>query len=600
MSNVEQTLLHYAKNRGYVKEAVDKSTEGPREIFKKSVSEKLMLTLKAENIGKESVFVSKSADEYFTVDPFSVDPSYAIKSFEDFCDYVTASDHSELKRLIFPTFLHLVVDFREMGYQQELVSFVENSQALFPEDERKNLIKEIQADLFAVRDTEAANCNRVRYQKIPKIDLSVSEFEAIHSYFTEKIVSGRAASLLLRTIQKSTGSVRKSNLLSTETVVEVEEGESQEVEDAQDSETVESVPKNDAVLEKMLETLRKIVARDKECTKLSEPVIRFYNVTKAISHVICSRISMAGGYLAAGLENSEVMLCPLRSDAPWPKKTRDIHELTLPKKSSALSSDADGNIRYLRGHSGPIYDLDFVPSQSTETDFLLSVSGDTSVRLFDLAQGGVNRCVYRGHTRPIWKLSIAQSPHGCFATASLDQTCRVFSFERVYPIRILAHHQDSVDSVCFHPSGSYLATGSSDGTVLLWSVKDAKPVRLFQGFEQGRGTECLAFSHDGKFLACAAENRKLYIWDVGSGELWKPPVRDGWHDDRVFDMKFCGNNGEWLVSGGSESKLRLEKWKEEGTPSVLRVETPGKSSVLSVGFGCDDNEFLCAGSSVLE
>ena len=51
----------------------------------------------------------------------------------------------------------------------------------------------------------------------------------------------------------------------------------------------------------------------------------------------------------------------------------------------------------LRGHSGPIYDTAFMP----RSNYVLSVSEDTTMRLWDL-QSGLNRAIYQGHSYPIW------------------------------------------------------------------------------------------------------------------------------------------------------------------------------------------------------
>ena len=62
---------------------------------------------------------------------------------------------------------------------------------------------------------------------------------------------------------------------------------------------------------------------------------------------------------------------------------------------------------------------------------------------------------------------------------------------------------NSLQVVKYHPNGTYIATGSGDRTVRLWSVQESRTVRLFQGH---RGTiMALAFSRDGKLLASAGK-----------------------------------------------------------------------------------------------
>jgi WD40 repeat protein len=64
-----------------------------------------------------------------------------------------------------------------------------------------------------------------------------------------------------------------------------------------------------------------------------------------------------------------------------------------------FSGDIDRNNRVLRGHSGPVYGLAFIPG----TKFLVSCSEDTTLRAWDYSTG-VNRALYKGHTYPVWSV----------------------------------------------------------------------------------------------------------------------------------------------------------------------------------------------------
>ncbi len=66
-------------------------------------------------------------------------------------------------------------------------------------------------------------------------------------------------------------------------------------------------------------------------------------------------------------------------------------------------------------------------------------------------------------------------------------------------IATLKNHSNWVKSVAFSPDGKYLASGSYDNTVKLWSVESQKEVVTLQGHSDW--VTSVAFSPDGKYLA---------------------------------------------------------------------------------------------------
>ncbi len=75
-------------------------------------------------------------------------------------------------------------------------------------------------------------------------------------------------------------------------------------------------------------------------------------------------------------------------------------------------------------------------------------------------------------------------------------------------------HSQIVLSVTFSPDGKYLASGSRDNTVKLWSVESQKEVATLQGHTSD--VNSVAFSPDGKYLASGSLDKTIKLWSIES------------------------------------------------------------------------------------
>jgi WD40 repeat protein len=120
----------------------------------------------------------------------------------------------------------------------------------------------------------------------------------------------------------------------------------------------------------------------------------------------------------------------------------------------------------------------------------------------------------KGHQS--WVTSVVFSPDGKqLATASFDNTARLWNATTGELLQQLKGHQSWVNSVVFSPDAKQLATASSDNTARLWNATTGKQLQELKG-HQSR-VRSVVFSPDGKQLATASISTAR-IWRVGDME----------------------------------------------------------------------------------
>ncbi|KAK6127828.1 hypothetical protein DH2020_038430 [Rehmannia glutinosa] len=205
------------------------------------------------------------------------------------------------------------------------------------------------------------------------------------------------------------------------------------------------------------------------------------------------------------------------------------------------SSNAGGRTYTLfRGHAGPVHSATFSPFG----DYLLSSSSDST-----------NLCIIPMQFSPVGHY---------FASASHDRTARIWSMDRIQPLRIMAGHLSDVDCVQWHANCNYIATGSSDKTVRLWDVQSGECVRIFVGHRSM--VLCLAMSPDGRYMASGDEDGKIMMWDLSSGRCVSPLVG---HGSCIWSLAFSCE-GSLLASGSADCTVKI--WDVTTSSKVPKAE----------------------------
>ncbi|KIJ46753.1 hypothetical protein M422DRAFT_131939, partial [Sphaerobolus stellatus SS14] len=113
--------------------------------------------------------------------------------------------------------------------------------------------------------------------------------------------------------------------------------------------------------------------------------------------------------------------------------------------------------------------------------------------------------------------SVSFSPDGRYiASGSDDHTVRLWSVETGMPTGMpigqpYEGHTDWVRSVSFSPDGRYIVSGSDDDTVRLWSVETGMPVgQPYEGHTYS--VRSVSFSPDGRYIASGSDDHIVRLW----------------------------------------------------------------------------------------
>jgi WD40 repeat protein len=180
------------------------------------------------------------------------------------------------------------------------------------------------------------------------------------------------------------------------------------------------------------------------------------------------------------------------------------------------------------------------------------------------------------------------------ATASEDQTARIWDVRRRRCVQVLDGHTDEVLRLAWAPNGKLLATAGADGKALIWRRGDevGAPWRRVVSMEHPSGAAGSAqlygctIVRGGRRLLTAGDD-KLVEWDIATGQK----VGDGW---RTRALGLPGHGGHArnpentadifaIAAGdgaGDTTALLVAQAMGDGSVRVQDLRTPARAATV--------------------
>ncbi|KAG2087803.1 WD40-repeat-containing domain protein [Suillus discolor] len=148
---------------------------------------------------------------------------------------------------------------------------------------------------------------------------------------------------------------------------------------------------------------------------------------------------------------------------------------------------------------------------------VVSASGQIP-RIWDVEKGTLVGTPFEGWLRMgPYRSLVAVSPDDRRVASSSGDYIMIWDIDEQKVHDPLDNHEDTVTSLCFSPDGKRLASGSLDGTVVIWDVETRAVLStLVKG--NLSSVFCVAFSPDGSKLASATKFI-IRVWSPDNAEL---------------------------------------------------------------------------------
>jgi serine/threonine-protein kinase len=299
--------------------------------------------------------------------------------------------------------------------------------------------------------------------------------------------------------------------------------------------------------------------------------------------------------LAVGSKSAEESTLETKVEARPPAVPRGLTPVVLPQILDAETRIAPGRptspsrrIANVEGHTGAVAALAFTSDRCS----LVSVGDDGTARLWGVAGNDlVQRSVVQKHGDRF--RAAAFSPNDrmlAIGSGSQGGLVRLYELAELKPqeLGVFTGHNGAVDAIAFSPDGKQVACGGEDVMIRLWDAVGGytnKPRNTHRG-HTGAVT-ALAFSLDGVNLASASLDGTVRLWTPG--RAWSKE-RAALEQGCEVDALAFSTDGTTLAVGCRDHAIRI--WDLSSLKPVKRAELRGHTGRIRLLLPTADGRVL--------
>ena len=232
----------------------------------------------------------------------------------------------------------------------------------------------------------------------------------------------------------------------------------------------------------------------------------------------------------------------------------------------------DGNLRRsLKGHTFKVVCVDWAP----DSKHLVSGADDGAIMVWDTQEIAQPRKLTRfektsvetGIGRELASImTIAWSPHGRYiASGASDGSVLLWDSETNEVPRTIEARADIINRLAWSPDGKILALATATGA-RLWNQEIARP--RFASSAYASEMTAVTWSRDGQVIAFGSSDSTIRIWDSKTGR--EINVIEG-HAGAITDVDFSAD-GKMLASRAKDNFIRL--WQRDSWEPLIEISEP--------------------------